>query len=151
KSSPTERTTTSTKVRSSPCFRTEKKTARPPSFWSGTLTLGSGHDRRYLASHGRSASIQHMTELPTWTDFAVPTLRLLTDDRVRSSREIRAGVADITQLNHEQRSATLPSGQFVYENRIGWAVSYLKRVDALARPRRGHYQITEIGRELLTR
>lgn len=92
-----------------------------------------------------------MPELPTWTDFTVPALRLLSDAQIRSIREIREGVADLTQLDRAQRSATLPSGQFVYENRIGWAVSYLKRVDALARPRRGHYQITEIGRQLLVR
>jgi restriction system protein len=35
------------------------------------------------------------------------------------------------------------------DNRIGWAASYLTRVEALSRPARGRYQITDVGRRLL--
>jgi restriction system protein len=44
----------------------------------------------------------------------------------------------------------LPSGgQLKYQNRIGWAVSFLTNVGAIDRPKRGHYQITDAGRQLI--
>ncbi len=45
----------------------------------------------------------------------------------------------------------LASGQVKFENRIGWATSYLNRVGALRRPERAAYQITEERRALLER
>lgn len=44
----------------------------------------------------------------------------------------------------------MASGHLRYENRIGWATSYLNRADALERPVRGQDMITETGRKLLT-
>ena len=44
----------------------------------------------------------------------------------------------------------LPSGSALkYENRIGWGVSFLTNVGALRRPKRGHYQITDAGKQLI--
>jgi restriction system protein len=54
-------------------------------------------------------------------------------------------------LTVEQRAETLASGQLRADNRIGWAASYLNRVDALHRPSRGRYEITDFGRDLLSR
>jgi len=90
-----------------------------------------------------------MTILPTWDDFNVPVLQILSDGKTRSLREIRRAVADQVGLTPEQRAETLPSGQVKAGNRIGWATSYLTRVGALDRPQRGQYTITESGRELL--
>lgn len=45
----------------------------------------------------------------------------------------------------------VPSGaQNKYENRIGWGVSFLTNVGALDRPKRGHYVITEAGKQLVS-
>ena len=49
-------------------------------------------------------------------------------------------------LSLAQQAEVLASGQVVYENRIGWALSFLANVGALERPSRGHYQITDAGR-----
>jgi restriction system protein len=45
----------------------------------------------------------------------------------------------------------LASGQLTFENRIGWGLSYLTNIGALARPSRGNYTITDAGRQLLAR
>jgi restriction system protein len=90
-----------------------------------------------------------MTGLPSWEDFAVPVLTVLADGATRSLRDLRKDVSELTGLTDDQRSQTLPSGQSRAENRIGWAASFLNRVDALDRPGRGRYVITELGRELL--
>lgn len=90
-----------------------------------------------------------MTGLPSWEDFAVPVLTVLSDGATRTLRDLRKDVSELTGLTDDQRAQTLPSGQSRAENRIGWAASFLNRVDALDRPGRGRYVITELGRGLL--
>jgi restriction system protein len=93
-----------------------------------------------------------MTEMPTWEGFMIPTLRVLSDGVVRHWREFLPLVADAVNLTQEQKTEMLPSGnQLKYQNRIGWGVSFLTNVGVLERPKRGHYQITEAGKELLAR
>lgn len=89
--------------------------------------------------------------LPAWDDFTLPVLQVLSDGRERSARELRAETAARVHLSEEQLAETLPSGQGKADNRIGWAASYLTRVGALARPRRGRYVITDFGRQLMER
>ena len=89
-------------------------------------------------------------EMPTWEGFMIPTLRVLSDGVVRHWREFQPLVADDLQLTDAQRKEMLPSGsQVKYENRIGWGVSFLTNVGALDRPKRGHYAITDAGRQIL--
>jgi len=89
-------------------------------------------------------------QMPNWEGFMVPTLRVLSDGVVRHWREFQPLVADQVGLTEEQRKEVLPSGnQLKYKNRIGWGVSFLTNVGALARPTRGHYTITDAGRQLL--
>jgi restriction system protein len=90
-----------------------------------------------------------MNPMPTWEGFMVPVLTVLTDGATRTLRELRRDVADAVGLTAEQRAETLASGQLRADNRIGWAASYLNRVDALHRPSRGRHEITDLGRELL--
>ncbi len=87
--------------------------------------------------------------MPTWDEFMVPVLRLMSDGDVRRLRELRDETADRENLTDEQLAELLPSGQSKAANRIGWAASYLTRVGALRRPSRGHYVITDVGRDLL--
>ena len=45
----------------------------------------------------------------------------------------------------------LPSGRArTFDNRVGWALTYLSQAGLIARPRRGHMQITSSGRQALT-
>lgn len=91
-----------------------------------------------------------MTDMPNWEGFMIPTLRVMSDGAVRHKRELQPMVADEVGLSDEQRRELLPSGgQEKYKNRIGWGVSFLTNVGALTRPKRGHYQITDAGRQLI--
>lgn len=90
-------------------------------------------------------------QMPNWEGFMIPTLQVLSDGVVRHWREFQPLVADQAKLTDEQKQQMLPSGnQLKYENRIGWGVSFLTNVGALSRPKRGHYAITEAGKQLLT-
>lgn len=86
-----------------------------------------------------------MDRLPSWEEFMVPVLTVLADRQTRTLREMRLEVADRVALTPEQRAVALSSGQPQADNRIGWAVSYLTRVEALTRPGRGQYAITDFG------
>jgi len=88
--------------------------------------------------------------MPTWEEFMIPTLRVLSDGVIRHSRQFQDLVADEANLTDEQRIEVLSSGnQLKYQNRIGWGVSFLTNVGALERPKRGHYQITGAGKQLV--
>lgn len=53
------------------------------------------------------------------------------------------------QIEERDRAATIDSGQAVYVNRVGWAVTYLVQAGAIRRPQRGVAEITDRGQELL--
>ena len=90
-----------------------------------------------------------MSEMPTWEGFMVPCLEALRDGSVQSRRDINGLVSEVVGLKDDQRAVVLSSGQPMYANRIGWALSQLTRVGALSRPSRGLYQLTEAGRQVL--
>lgn len=91
-----------------------------------------------------------MTTMPTWEGFMLPTIEVLSDGVVRHWREFQPLVAERAGLTAEQKAEMLPSGgQLKYQNRIGWAVSYLANIGALERPKRGHYRATDAGRDLV--
>lgn len=90
-----------------------------------------------------------MTEMPTWEEFIIPTLKAMSDGVTRTRREIHPAVAAAAGLTDQQRLMEVASGQLLYANRIGWGLSLLTKVGALARPIRGSYVITEAGRKLL--
>lgn len=93
-----------------------------------------------------------MVDMPNWEGFMIPTLKVMSDGETRHRRELQVLVSAEMALTDEQMREVLPSsGQPKWQNRNGWAISYLTNVGALDRPTRGHYCITEAGRYLLDR
>lgn len=90
-----------------------------------------------------------MSEMPNWQVFLIPVLRVMEDGVIRSRQEMRGPVADLMGLTAEQRGQLLTSGQVTYENRMGWALSYLSNVGALERTGRNRYRITPGGHVVL--
>lgn len=91
-----------------------------------------------------------MSDMPTWEGFMVPVLTVLSDGESRSTREIRSQVFDLVDLTEEQRTTMLPSGRVTRAaDRISWAIHFLNRVEAITRPQRATYHITDTGHDLL--
>ena len=64
--------------------------------------------------------------------------------------DLYVALADDMRLTQEDRAARLPSGkQVIFENRIGWARTYLKKAGLLEAPARAQVCITERGRKVL--
>src|SRR5918995_516496 len=80
----------------------------------------------------------------------LPLLRLAADGQEHSLREAIERLADEFGLNEEERKELLPSGsQATFDNRVGWARTYLKKAGLVDSPRRGHFRITARGLEAL--
>jgi restriction system protein len=92
-----------------------------------------------------------MTTMPPWEEFMRPVLEVLCDQVVRDRRELGLEVAKYLNLTEDQIQETTASGQPRYLNRMGWGLSFMSNVGALARPSRGLYTITDAGRWLLAK
>ncbi|WP_448573821.1 restriction endonuclease [Trichothermofontia sp.] len=81
----------------------------------------------------------------------LPLLRYAgTCNRELTKNEAVEVLAQELNLTEEDLREMLPSGtQSTFGNRVGWAATYLKKAGLLETTRRGYYQITATGRELL--
>ncbi|MCW2133051.1 restriction endonuclease [Arthrobacter sp. VKM Ac-2550] len=89
--------------------------------------------------------------IPKWGEFLHPVLQVLADGKPRVRRDLVAEVLDEAGITPEQRAIMLASGQSKAENRIGWAMSDLTRATAVAKPERGRFVITDLGKQLLAK
>jgi restriction system protein len=80
----------------------------------------------------------------------LPLLTHLSDSREHSFRSLVDAIAADYKLKDSERRELLPSGgQFILDNRLGWARTYLKKAGLLSAPKRGTVQITERGLQVL--
>ena len=80
----------------------------------------------------------------------LPLLKLASDGKEHKFSQAVEELADEFNLSTEERNELLPSGsQAVFNNRVGWARSYLKQAGLLESPKRGFFTITPKGTELL--
>ena len=89
--------------------------------------------------------------IPNYQEIMLPLLRLTADGQVHSFREATENLASEFKLTPVERQALLPSGaQPVFDNRVGWAKTYLIKAKLLESPRRSIFQITERGKKILS-
>ena len=88
--------------------------------------------------------------VPDFQTVMRPLLATVADGVEHRMVDIRAALADYFQLTERDLSAELPSGRAkTFNNRVGWATTYLYRTGLLERPRRSTYRITERGTTVL--
>ena len=88
--------------------------------------------------------------IPDYQTIMLPLLRFAKDEKEHSLREAVDALAEEFQLTEEERKTLLPSGQQeVLNNRVAWARTYLKKAELLHSTRRGYFQITQRGSEVL--
>ena len=88
--------------------------------------------------------------IPDYQSLMLPLLRLLEDGEEHNMRGAINALAEQFHLSDAERKTLLPSGQQpVFDNRVGWARTYLKKAGLLESPRRGWMRITARGREVL--
>lgn len=88
--------------------------------------------------------------VPGFQTWFLPLLQRISDGNEHTMATLYVSLANDMGLTDEDRSLLLKSGsQTVYENRIGWARTYLKKAGLLESTGRGVIRITERGRAIV--
>lgn len=88
--------------------------------------------------------------IPTYDQLMLPLLRLAGTRRASDLPTAEKLLGDEFGLTHEERATMLPSGQqTALRNRTGWASFYLMKAGLLVKPKRGYFEITDRGRDVL--
>lgn len=88
--------------------------------------------------------------VPDYQSIMLPLLKYVSDQQVHTLRDVVEGLATHFKLTEEERREMLPSGmQAAFDNRVGWARTYLKKAGLLASPKRATMQITQRGIQVI--
>ncbi len=88
--------------------------------------------------------------IPDFQTFRLPVLREFADGAEHLYKDVRSRIAVTMQLTAEELADMVPSGSKTrFEDRAAWAQAYLKQAGLLKSVRRGVYQITPRGQEVL--
>jgi len=85
-----------------------------------------------------------------YQSIMLPLLEFCRDGKEHSLRDAIEALAHKFGLTEQERKALLPSGQQpIFDNRVGWARTYLKKAGLIDAPRRSYFQITARGIQVL--
>ena len=88
--------------------------------------------------------------VPDFQSFLLPLLRMAGDGKEHSLADARDLLASEFKLSQADQGELLPSGrQSRFSNRVAWAKAYLQQAGLVVTPRRGHFRISDRGREVL--
>lgn len=88
--------------------------------------------------------------VPDFQSLMLPLLKIAVDGREHSLAHARDALARHFDLTDSDREERLPSGrQYRFSNRVAWAKVYLTQAGLLASNRRGHFQITARGQDVV--
>jgi len=89
--------------------------------------------------------------IPDYQSIMLPLLQRLQDGQEHTLGAVREALAAHFGLTQDEREQLLPSGnQGVFENRVGWARTYLKKAGLLEYVKRGVLRITPNGLQVLS-
>jgi restriction system protein len=90
--------------------------------------------------------------IPDYQSIMLPLLRYAADGNVHTFGDTVEELAGEFKLTREDRAELLPSGrQATFNNRVGWARTYLAKAGLLQSPKRGQFRITERGKQVLAK
>jgi restriction system protein len=88
--------------------------------------------------------------IPDYQSLMLPLLKAAADGKEHRKRDVLNDLAKQFELTESERKALLPSGnQAIFDNRLGWARTYLKKAGLIEYTQRGHFQLTDPGKDVL--
>lgn len=88
--------------------------------------------------------------IPDYQTLMLPVLKYVSDGKEHALKDLREAMAKEFKVTAKERKKLLPSGkQPVFDNRVGWACTYLKKAKLIQSPKRGILKITPAGINLL--
>ena len=86
--------------------------------------------------------------LPNNNELRRPILQLLSDGNLWRKSQLIKPLAEKLGLNEAEINAEYPSGNGnIFADKISWVLSYHALTGLLLRPKRGFYQITDLGKQ----
>ncbi len=84
--------------------------------------------------------------IPDYQTLMLPLLQLVADRQEHKYRDLIEKLAAKFQVTEKERKELLASGnQAIFDNRVGWAKTYLKKAGLLESPKRATFIITALG------
>ena len=87
--------------------------------------------------------------VPKYYEFYNVFLESLQDGEDHPFNECAEYVKQKICLSEEDLTETIPSGGIRWKNTVGWCKTYLAKANLITSPKRGYYQITDEGKQLL--
>lgn len=88
--------------------------------------------------------------IPDYQSLMLPLLKLVADGQEHKYRDLMENLAVEFDVTDEERKELLASGnQAIFDNRVDWAKTYLKKAGLLDSPKRATFVITDIGTQTL--
>ncbi|MDP2506958.1 restriction endonuclease [Oceanobacter sp. 3_MG-2023] len=88
--------------------------------------------------------------IPKHDEIRVPALSLLSERGQLKLKEFEGPLAQHFELTNEELQEEYESGNGkIFYDRISWALSYMNMAGLLNKPKRGVYEISELGKEKL--
>lgn len=89
--------------------------------------------------------------VPDFQTMMLPVLEYFRDGKEHTRKEIFEFSVRFFNISQEEQQIMLPSGNMLlYQNRAGWAKSYLLKAKLIENTKRGVYKITERGLSVLS-
>lgn len=90
--------------------------------------------------------------IPDYQSLMLPLLKLVSDRQEHKYRDLIESLAVEFKISEDERKELLASGnQAVFDNRVGWAKTYLKKAGLLDSPKRATFIITQTGIDTLNK
>ena len=88
--------------------------------------------------------------IPDYQSLMLPLLKLVSDRQEHKYRDLIENLAVEFEVTDEERKELLASGnQAIFDNRDGWAKTYLKKVGLLDSTKRATFTISQIRLDTL--
>ena len=88
--------------------------------------------------------------IPDFQSIMLPLLKITGDKKEHTLQEVRDSLAKYFKLPEEERLMLLAkSKQKIFDNRVGWARTYLKKAELIVYEPKGYFKITERGLKVL--
>jgi restriction system protein len=89
--------------------------------------------------------------LPTMQSIYVPALKIITKSADVRTKIIAKTLASHFKLTPAQLAASMSPHRKIFQTRVDWALSRLKGAGLIDNARKGYWNITDAGRELMSR
>ncbi len=88
--------------------------------------------------------------IPDFQTIMLPLLKSISDGNIHDYKEVKLQLVEEFKLTETELKELLPSARaYLFDNRVGWANTYLKKAGLIQSNKRGTLQITEAGIKLL--